>query len=508
MFSARKRFAACMAIVTTVYLLAGCRGLATVPTDITDTSAVLHAQTECLAETTDNPCTGWFQYWANGSTTVLTTPQVTLNYATNGLVDFQQTVTGLAPDTVYRAQFCGYGDRNIAQPGICVGPAGGTVTSPGAQPDAANYSATQNFRTASATTTATVDIGRVMSTADTDANPIGRDGGNSIGYSATQSLWLFGDTVQKNGPFFLALGTAATGPTQSPSALSELPRPPAPPQAGLTAPANFFPTVDGLLTPDNPPVPCGSSDSDSYAAAWESGGARIPGTSHVLLFWAEICVAIGEGRGWPVERWRMAEYDPAANQFVRFFTPFVSSPLQTGLPVTKSMSNPVFGADGYLYLFGSKQNPNTVFVARVSADPAAWGDAANYRWWGQPNGGPPQWTADDTSVVSVVSGVEPWSVHVADFSGVGGGRKLAMLVKDSFVDSPHFRLYTADSPLGPWTAGPAGRLPDHCQGGAFACYAFNGHPELSTSTSYVFSWYSPGDRQSEGGHVRLGTIRW
>lgn len=499
-----------LALVITLGL-AGCNGRATAPTDITSTQATLHAQTECLGETEDNPCTGWFQYWADGSTTVLTTPRVTVNADTGGMIDFKQTVTGLTPDTFYRAQFCGYGDSNVAQPGLCVGPFGGAVTQPGVQPDARDFSATQNFRTASAGTVATVDIGRVLSTADTADRPIGRDGGHSVAYSATEALWLFGDTGQRNGPGFLALGTAAAGPYQAgvaPTGLNELPRPPAAPEPGRTSPANFFPAVQGLLTPDDPPVPCGSSGSNSYAAAWESGGARIPGTNRVVLFWAEICVAIGEGRGWPVERWRMAEYDPATNQFVRFFTPFVAEPLQAGLPATKLMSNPVFGNDGFLYLFGARTNPSSVFVARVSADPAAWGNPANYRWWGRPGGGPAQWTADHASAVSVVTGVDPFSIHVADYSGVGGGKKLAMLVKTSFFDSAHFRVYTAGSPLGPWTAGPAGRVPDHCQGGGFGCYAFHGHPELSTADTFVFSWFSPGDRQGDGGHVRLGTVRW
>ena len=83
-----------------------------------------------------------------------------------------------------------------------------------------------------------------------------------------------------------------------------------------------------------------------------------------------------------------------------------------------------------------------------------------------------------------------------------------MIVKDSFFDSPHFRIYTARVPLGPWTPGPAGRVPDHCRGGGFGCYAFYAHPELSTARSFVFSWFSPGDRNADGGHIRLGAIRW
>lgn len=506
-----RRIAACLTITTVAGLLVGCYGHATAPTGITQTTATLHAQTECLAETQDNPCTGWFQYWADGSTTILTTPRLTNNVRTNGLIDFSQTVTGLAPGTLYRAQFCGYGDRNVPKPGLCIGQNGSPTTTPGVRPDPNDWSATQNFRTASANTTATVDIGRVLSTADTPAMPISRDGGHSVAYSSTHSLWVFGDTGQLNGPFFLTHGTAAAGPHRAgaaPQALSELPRPPAAPRPGLTSPANFFPSVQGLVTPDNPPVPCGSEGSDSYPAAWISGGARIPGTNRVLLIWAEICVADGEGRGWPVERWRMADYNPATNQFVRFATPFVANPMSAGIPETLKLTNPVFGNDGYLYLFGSQRNPNRVFAARVSADPAAWGNPANYRWWGRPNGATAQWTTDHTSAVSIVSGVESWGTYVADFSGVGGGKKLAMLVKTSFDDSAHFRIYTADSPLGPWTPGPAGRLPENCGAGLFRCYAFQGHPQLSTADTFVFSWYSPGDRHPYPGHIRLGTIRW
>jgi hypothetical protein len=500
-----RRWTATGLVLTAALWLSGCRGLSAVPADITTTTATLRAQTECLADTTTNPCTGWFQYWADGSTTIATTPKVTVNAATGGLTTFQQQVTGLSPDTLYHYQFCGYGDSNVAQPGTCIGP--NAITAPGQQPDPGNHSATQNFRTASTGTVATVDLGRVLSSADTAQRPISRDGGLSAAYSGSQALWIFGDTVQQNGPFFLAWGTAAAGPyakLTAPQGLHERPRPPAAPQPNLPNPANFFPAVQGLMTPDNPPVACGSEGSNSYAAAWLSGAARIPGTSHLLLTWAEICVAQGEGRGWPVERLRMTEYDPATNQFVRLATPFVANPLSAGLPSTRTLANPVFGSDGYLYFFGGRRDPEPrqVFVSRVPASPAAWGDPAQYRWWGTPGGAPAQWTSDHTSVVSVLSGVDPWGVYAADFSAAGRG--LAIVVKDSFYDSPHFRLYTAASPTGPWTAGPQGRVPDNCQGGGFGCYAFHGHAELSTSDTFVFSWFSPGD----SGRIHVGSIKW
>jgi hypothetical protein len=39
------------------------------------------------------------------------------------------------------------------------------------------------------------------------------------------------------------------------------------------------------------------------------------------------------------------------------------------------------------------------------------------------------------------------------------------------------------------------------------CYAIKGHPELSTSSQLVYSWYSPDDRGGFG-HIRLGVLDW
>ncbi len=508
-----RRTSTVVALMAVGLVAAGCDGWSTAPTNTTTTSAVLHAQTRCVAETTDNPCTYWFQYWPDGATSVLQTQPVTANVNTHGYVDVQQAINGLQPNTLYHAQFCGFGDRNIAPPGLCIGLPGAPVSTPGNRPDTGDYNATQRFRTAGPGTRATADLGRPLSTADTAVNPISRDGGLSAAYSSTHSLWLFGDTAQRIGPRlrFLVGTTAAAGPHtrgQVPTALQELPTPPAPPQPGRTSPAPFLPAPQGLLTPDNPPVPCGTKGSSSYAASWPAGLARIPGTSRLLIMYAQVCVA--SGRKWPTERLSLVEYDPATNRFLSTVTPFVSAPLQEGIPVPQRLGSPVFGGDGYLYMFGAHADiwnveTNMVFAARVPANPAAWGSAENYQWWGRPSGGPAQWTSDQSSLVSIVPVSNPWSVHVADYTGVGNHR-LAMVVQTS-LGTGDFQLFEASSPTGTWTAGPAGKVPDTCLVGGFGCYAFSGHPHLSTADRFVFSWYSAGDR-SEFGHVRLATITW
>jgi hypothetical protein len=247
-------------------------------------------------------------------------------------------------------------------------------------------------------------------------------------------------------------------------------------------------------------VPCGTNRS--YAASWPGGLARIPGTSRVLIVYAQVCVAID--RDWPTERLSLAEYDPATNQILSTGTPFVATPLQAGIPVPQRLGSPVFGGDGYLYMFGSDVNTDIVFAARVPANPTAWGSAANYQWWGRPGGATPRWTSDQSSIVSIVPVDNPWFVHVADYTGVGNHR-LAMIVQTPF-GTGDFRLFEATAPTGTWTAGPARRVPDTCLG-TFGCYAFSGHAELSTADRFVVSWYSGGDR-SGFGHVRLATITW
>ncbi|GAB7044188.1 MULTISPECIES: hypothetical protein [Catenuloplanes] len=507
--NARVRVAALSVLV--LVATAGCDGWSGPPTAVGTTSATLSAQTRCLAESTTNPCTYWFQYWADGATTVTGTPQRVANVNTNGFVEVTEAITGLTPGTLYHSRFCGFGDGNVPAPGLCVGQPGGAVTSPGTRPDTGDHNSTQRFRTADAGTAATVDLGRPLSTADTAERPISRDAGFSAAYSATNALWIFGDTVHRDGsPPWLLGTTAAAGPYtrgQVPTTLQELPTPPAAPTPGRTGVAMFLPQPQGLLVPGTPtaenpnppPVACGAEGSRSYPASWTSGMTRIPGTGRLLIAYHQICVALD--RDWPVERVTLTEYDPATNRFGGTVTPFTAAPLQNGVPVVRQLGSPVFGGDGFLYLYTHDFATARVVAARVAANAASWGDAANYRWW---NG--TTWTGTQSAAVSVITGApEIWSAHVADFTGVGTHR-LAMIVQTSF-GTGGYRVYEAASPAGPWTAGPAGRVPDTCPGGGFGCYAFTGHAELSTADRFWLSWYSPGDRNGFA-HLRLASVPW
>jgi len=503
-FNARIRAGA--TVIAAGLLLAGCTGWTTPPTAVTATSATLHAQVQCAAETTDNPCTYWFQYWAEGATTVISTPKHIANTDTGGgFVDVHEDITGLTPNTIYHAQMCGYGDKNVAQPGACIGLHSSTLSAPGQQPDPGDFSATQRFRTAGPGTRATIDAGRPLSTSDTSSTPISRDAGFSAAYSSTGSLWIFGDTTQGPGSWFQLGTTAAAGPYtagQAPTGLRELPTPPATPVPDPVHPALFLPTPVGLTAAmkDGTVADCVPA-KQAYPAAWTSGMARIPGTSTLLIVAHEVCVRTEKGLPWPTERLKLFEYDPATNRFTSTATPFAASPLEAGLPIEQQLGSPVFGSDGKLYLYGSDIATGRVFVARVTANRTAWSTAAGYTWWG---GSTLQWTPTGSSAVTVGPIANPWTAHVADYTGVGS-HKLAMVVESTFRDGG-YTVYEAAAPTGPWTVTGSGQVPDPC-GPDYGCYAFTGHPELSTPGNLMLSWYSPKDRGGDG-HIRLGTMAW
>jgi hypothetical protein len=351
----------------------------------------------------------------------------------------------------------------------------------------------------------TIGLGRVRSSADSHSRPIMRDGGFSIQYSTQppKSLWLFGDTSQQNGPPFIGGTTAAIGaatPGKAPADLRELPTPPSAPSGSLQSPQPFFPVPVGLSAPGSV-LACGAPSSDSlYPAAWPAGGARQPGTSTLVLVYLQTCVS---RKSFPIERLTLALYDVERNRLIGSYTPFVASPLGAGLAATQVLQSPIFGDDGYLYLFAF--DSSNVYLARVPGDPASWALASNYAWWSQDQGRDGVWTREKSAATSLLTGLRVYGISAGDYSNTTS-HKYVLLIQTAFRRA-NFALFEAASLTGEWRAGPTGRVPDACAIGTFGCYSLNGHPELSTRGLFVYSWYSPGDRKGDG-RVNIGGVRW
>ena len=343
------------------------------------------------------------------------------------------------------------------------------------------------------------------------------------------SLWLFCDTAvhgansqlqwrwlaQING------STGAEGPStpgEVPSDLSEL----ATPGSGMPAmpnhdgPAQFLPAPSGLVTSGG--LPCDPANG-GYPASWISGVTQdAANPSDVLISYDNYCVPIvpssneltGEGFG-------LAAYDPASNTLDSQVTIFASS---GGRPLGPQLllGSPVFSG-AHLFLFASYcpqhnhvglactagSGGNAVYLARVGATPASWQDAGDFRWYASSS----SWTTSASSAASVIPAAAPLAVNVQNFSALGHG----LVLIEQTDGAGGFTVYQASGPAGAWSKLTSGKVPCAIEGDSL-CRAIFGHPELSTSSRLLVSYYDPAARPQYNpaagaeGHVMVAAFPW
>jgi hypothetical protein len=325
------------------------------------------------------------------------------------------------------------------------------------------------------------------------------------------SIWLFCDTAVISAHartierLILGTGTAADGRYQvgqAPASLSEVPTPPARTASpNSAAPQPFLPAPLNLQLPGSM-RPC--TGPGAYPAAWISGVTRAPPATAgtLLITYDDYCVT-GAGDA-TAEGFGLAEYDPASNLLGPVTTVFSTG---FGLPLLKQqvLGSPVLGPDGYLYLFGfCRAAPppagcgrGQVFLARTVAAPASWDNPFSYQYW--TGGG---WSPQAAAATSLISDGQPLGISVGDFTADGHG--LVMIEQTSLAGD--FRAWQARSPAGPWRRILTGRVP--CTPGTESgaeglCRALIGHPELSTPSRLLISYYDPGND-----HVDVDAYSW
>jgi hypothetical protein len=333
------------------------------------------------------------------------------------------------------------------------------------------------------------------------------------GYSAplpgdpARSLWLFCDTpvyVRKTDrggrsswslQRFIEGSTAAVSPPQAegraPGGLSEVATPADAGRSGSGSPAPFLARPAGLIMPGG--LPCGLDGS--YAASWVSGVTRVPSAPGLLITFNNYCVLSGTG-GFVREGFGLAEYDPRTGTLSDDVT----------VPAGAALGSPVFSGR-YLYLYGpacagrkSGRCAGTLAEARVPASPAAWSNPLSYQWLA---GGPAGTWTPDAAAAGVIAGPSPSGVSVAGFASAGRGY---VLVEQTNIDGA-FAVYGSTSPDGPWKPVTSGRVPCRAGSGyANFCRAIIGHPELSTPSQLVLSYFDPA--AGAHGHVMLAGFRW
>jgi hypothetical protein len=359
---------------------------------------------------------------------------------------------------------------------------------------------------------ATLAPGPVLSSIERPGNvSLARDCGYSAPLPASRSLWLFCDTavyVRKTDAHgrpawtlqrFIAGSTAAVGATpagRAPGQLSEVGTP-----GGSAAktnsgqPAPFLPRPAGLVTSTG--LPCGYGGS--YAASWVSGLTQVPSTRDLLVTFNDYCVLGGAG-GFLHEGFGLAEYDPATGALTDDVTVFSGY-------ATTALGSPVFSGR-YLYLYGptcsagkAGRCAGTMFEARVPASPAQWTDPLSYQWRSGGPSGP--WSPNASAAASFIPGPKPSGVSVASYPAAGRG---FVLVEQTGIDGA-FTVYGSAAPAGPWKPVRSGRVLCRLAAGyANFCRAIIGHPELSTPSELVLSYFDPG--AGAHGHVMVAGFRW
>ena len=348
-----------------------------------------------------------------------------------------------------------------------------------------------------------------------------RSTGNTIhrdcGYSSpvpgkpAWSIWLFCDTAvtgargQKIERLILGTDTAADGPYragQAPARLSEIPTPPGPPApAGTAAPQPFLPAPQGLQLPGSM-LPC--TGPGAYPAAWISGVTRTPSAAPartLLITYNDYCIT-GTEQELTAEGFGLAEYDPASNVLGPATLVFSNG---LGLPPAQVLGSPVAGGDGYLYLFGfcpaalppAECGNGRVFLARTVAAPAYWQNPFAYQYWTGDG-----WSSQPAAAGPLIPAGQPLGISVGNYAAVGRG--LVMIEQTSLEGG--FQAWQASSPTGPWRRLLTGRVP--CTSSAEVgpeglCRALIGHPELSTRSRLLISYYNPGNY-----HLYVSAYQW
>ncbi|HZM83537.1 MAG TPA: hypothetical protein VFC19_48090 [Candidatus Limnocylindrales bacterium] len=337
---------------------------------------------------------------------------------------------------------------------------------------------------------------------------LARDCGYSVRLTSGQTLWLFCDTATLDPAGqvvgFIGGTTAAISASAAAGPLSELPTPPAAPTLpNSNGPQRFLPVPAGLVLPNG--SPCGS-DGASYAASWLSGATRGPartiggyrGQDLVMLTYADVCVR--EQFTWTVQAFGLSFYHPPSNTFVAHHRVFATG-AGADLAWQRQLGSPVFAGDGYLYLYASRCDSSafgacgegrTLLARTPWRNSQGWSRPESYRYW-SPSG----WKADPGAAASVMAGARPLSVDVRSYPGSG----LAAIEQTTIAG--HYRIWRASSLAGPWTPGPEAQLPDCASTAQGWCYAFVGHPELSTGTALQMSYYDPDNE-----HVMLTAVAW
>lgn len=326
-------------------------------------------------------------------------------------------------------------------------------------------------------------LGPILTRDERPTVTLGRDGGVSVALPGGQDLWIFGDTPRyqfAKGKWKIKGFVTGSSAAKGPYSRGHIPKPMNEIWVGHKAstkyPASrFIPAPTNLYMPDGSGRPCTKANGGAEEIRWVTGAALLPNRAYVLVTYVEDCVAtvpkfVSEGYGFMVYNWKTNRITVPP---VDVFKPATSG---AAISTINIFGSPIV-SKGKVTLFSSTCcSPGHVYTVTMPATSAALSNPASY--------------VVHTAKVApsfyvTVTGKTPTQprVQLFELSNNKGG----------------YRLYTAPKASGPWKRKATGVLPG-CKTAPQACYSMVTHPELSTASQLMVSYYLPGYGPGVKGH--------
>jgi hypothetical protein len=320
-------------------------------------------------------------------------------------------------------------------------------------------------------------IGPVLGRDESATLTLGRDNGISVALPNGRDFWLFGDTPQfhyQQGSWKLTnfiYGTSAgeenyTSGQRLASPLYEVVI--GRKLANKNQATQFLP-LPWTYLPDGSGRRCNKVNGGRTAEAgrWVTGAALLPDHYNILITYVDVCVS--SAAVFRVQGWGFTEYNWRINKFSVGATD-VFRPATSGaeIPSSQFWGSPIVTNNTVTLYSTTCCSPGSVYTATMPANTAAFRNPASYVPHPVTGLPPTFWLT-----VARPSHSQP---HLTMFQATG--------------TKGQYMILTASDPSGPWTYRASGIVPK-CDTSPAPCTTFYVHPELSSPTRLLVSYFLP-----------------
>jgi hypothetical protein len=211
---------------------------------------------------------------------------------------------------------------------------------------------------------------------------------------------------------------------------------------------------------------------------WPTGAALLPDKTNVFVPYVDVCVV--NAANYVVQGWGFSLYNWRTNKLS--IPPFdVFKPKRNGaaIPKTKWYGSPVVVGNNVTMFTSTCCGfpPGRVYTTTIRGNARAFKNPASYA---------------SAPIAGLATNL------LVSVSGKSRTRPTFTMFQSSDLKGAYVIL-TAASASGPWTARATGTLPK-CTTSPQPCTSFAVHPEMSTGSKLIVSYYLPGSGPTIAGH--------